>query len=285
MLNAFFKQILVSIIILFTTISCSLSPYAVENVTLNTANVLDSLHAQTPPSPVYARTPDAIVLCRSHQCSNAAAANNREFIFNALWHFFDQNVYSSVLLCEADEIHRRCYENFISYPVHAGITPGNVFTDSANLADVRLLKAEQKIELVLNYNYHFNGVVPNCKPSRLVVSVNSPNQIIMEDLGHECRLTTIGGSIISTVYGIDFIDLDYGLIGMHYSIGASGTAHGGKIGYMLMRFLKTGRPRNNTLKNADAVETIQTKPNEPPKTAQETIPEGHYTYSPIPLSQ
>ena len=202
------------------------------------------------PSPIFSRTSEAIMVCRSHQCPTAKKLNSREFLFNSLWYFFDSNVYSTVLLCEADEIHRRCYDNFISFPVKAGVTPGDIFVDSADLADVRMLRNEQQIELIVNYKYYFNGVIPSCRPSRAVLSVNSPDQIILEDaLGHECRLTTVGGSLITSVISIDFIDLDYGLIGGHYSFGVAGTASGGKVGYILMRFVKDGLARHGMFKS------------------------------------
>ena len=92
------------------------------------------------------------------------------------------------------------------------------------------------------------------------------------------------------MYGIDFIDLDYGLIGTHYSIGASGTAHGGKVGYMLMRFLKDGKPRVETLKNEkpeymQPAEVIYKPTGEKGTPVENAFPPGHYTFSPVPLGK
>ncbi|MGD9639112.1 MAG: hypothetical protein AB7U85_08655 [Alphaproteobacteria bacterium] len=264
-LKKYSKKLCVLVLALIMA-SCYQAPYGYDD----TAVFLDEVHSSLPPSPIFSRTPDAIMLCRSHQCVATNKLNNREFIFNTLWYFFDTNVYSTVLLCEADEIHHKCYDNFISYPVKAGITPGNIFVDSADLSDVRLLRAEQKIELIIGYKYYFNGITPSCRPSKTVISVNSPDQIIMEDAtGHECRLTTVGSSVMTTVYSVDFIDLDYGLIGAHYSIGASGTAYGGKVGYILMRFVKDGLSRNKMFK-ADRNLNYVTQPKECDETGTAT---------------
>ena len=56
---------------------------------------------------------------------------------------------------------------------------------------------------------------------------------------------------INNIYNIDYIDLDYGIIGAYYSTGMTGASNGGNNGYVLMKFQYTDanlkKPQNNCL--------------------------------------
>ena len=88
----------------------------------------------------------------------------------------------------------------------------------------------------------------------------------MEDNGYTCKMTTIGNTIVSTMFAIDYIDLDYGYIGGYYSIGLSGPAYGGGSGYMIIRL-----PNDITVEAKD----FEVKPLEPKieESVEETIEE------------
>ena len=70
----------------------------------------------------------------------------------------------------------------------------------------------------------------------------------MEDAGYNCKMTTIGNTNVKTVFTIDYIDLDYGYIGGHYSIGMSGPAYGGSNDYMILRLPRNAYPLSPALK-------------------------------------
>jgi hypothetical protein len=63
-----------------------------------------------------------------------------------------------------------------------------------------------------------------------------------QDYGFACKFTTIGKTTLSMFYSINYLDLDYGIVGAYYSVGSSGPAIGGGNGYMLMRFKNNAYP-------------------------------------------
>ena len=61
----------------------------------------------------------------------------------------------------------------------------------------------------------------------------------MEVPGFECRFTKTGTTVLSSLYNIDYVDMDYGILGAYYTLGAGQTSKGGRVGYALMRFTET----------------------------------------------
>lgn len=96
--------------------------------------------------------------------------------------------------------------------------------------------------MMLNYNVTYNGQTPECSPDKTLLYVKNADNIVLEDKGYRCKMTTIGTTTVKTMFLIDFIDLDYGFIGGYYSIGLSGPSYGGGTGYMMLRMPKTGYP-------------------------------------------
>jgi hypothetical protein len=190
----------------------------------------------------------SIVVCRSHQCAPAKLSMSKEYIFNSLLHLFDNNNYQKILVCQADADAHTCLENFITIPLTVGITPTNAYIDQIKITDVIIGKKAQKINLILNYNLTFGGQTPDCTPSQSILFAKAINHVIIEDAGYNCKMTTIGQSTIKTLFSIDYIDLDYGYIGGHYSVGVSGPAYGGGSGYMLLRLPKNAYPLAPQLK-------------------------------------
>jgi len=127
-------------------------------------------------------------------------------------------------------------------PITVGITPAHAYIDSVKISDVSLNKGQKSINLLLNYNLTYNGQTPNCTPSQSLAFVQNAKNIILEDKGYNCKMTTISSTEIKTLFAVDYIDLDYGFIGGFYSIGLSGPAFGGGNGYMLIRLPKDAHP-------------------------------------------
>ena len=99
--------------------------------------------------------------------------------------------------------------------------------------------------------------------------------------------------MISTVFAIDYVDLDYGVIGANYSFGVAGPAYGGGTGYMLMRFQKNAFPSDPKKfvlpKGPQEMPTLPTNPSSQvkqeygTKTDAARIAPGQYKVTPLPL--
>ncbi|MFI3241075.1 MAG: hypothetical protein R3Y43_00740 [Alphaproteobacteria bacterium] len=185
---------------------------------------------------------DSVIVCRSKQCAPSKLSMSREYIHNALLRLFENNNKSTALICQASPTSKTCLENYITIPITVGIAPANMFIDSVKITDLNIGKGESKINLLLNYNVTFNGQSPDCTTANSIIYAKSSEHIILEDNTYQCKMTSVGKTNVSTVFAIDYIDLDYGFIGGYYSVGLSGPAYGGGTGYMLMRLMKDAYP-------------------------------------------
>ena len=170
--------------------------------------------------PAPLRMPSSVVVCRTKQCAPAKLSMSREYIYNSLLHLLDNNNRKKALVCQADAGTHACTETFVSLPITVGITPAYMYID--------------------------------CKPAKSLLYVKNVNNIVLEDSGYMCRMTSIGQTMIKTLFVIDYIDLDYGYIGGFYSVGLSGPAYGGGTGYMLIRLPKDAYPLSPELTSAAA---------------------------------
>ena len=186
--------------------------------------------------------PSSVVVCRAKQCAPAKISMSKEYIYNSLMHLLDNNAQNKALICSADPSSHVCTENYITLPITVGVTPANMYIDDVKITDISAALGNKSLNLVLNYNVTYNGQHPTCKPAETLIYVKNSNNIIMEDAGYSCKMTTIGNTTIKTLFAIDYIDLDYGYIGGYYSIGLSGPAYGGGSGYMVLRLPKDAYP-------------------------------------------
>ena len=182
-------------------------------------------------------TPTSVVVCRDRQCAAASQTMTREFLYNQLVSFFENNVGQPVLLCEADQVHRVCYENGLEFNVMSGITPVKVFVESAKILDVKPAHRSSALEMSFDYTMTLNNDTrPSCQAAVSRMKVSSADSIRIETPGFNCDFTAQGRTAVNMTYSVDYIDLDYGLIGAHYTIGTSQVSRGGGVGYALLRF-------------------------------------------------
>lgn len=228
--------------------------------------------------------PGSVVVCRSKQCAPAKLSMSKEYIYNSLLHLLDNNAQSKALVCAADPASHVCTENYLTLPITVGVTPANMYIDDVKITDVSAALGNKSLNLVLNYNVTYNGQSPTCKPAQTLVYVKNASNIIMEDSGYSCKMTTIGNTTIKTLFAIDYIDLDYGYIGGYYSIGLSGPAYGGDSGYMLLRLPKDAYPLAPALTTPEIAKpikaTIQTTM---PAPAAKTSPSAPKAAAPTPV--
>lgn len=197
-----------------------------------------------------------VVVCRSQQCAPANLSMTSEYIYNSLLQLFDNNNYSTALICQASDSVHTCLNNYITLPVKVGAVPTHAYIDSVKITDVILNKKQDNINLILNYNLTYGGQVASCTPSKSILFVRDIDHILLEDSQYTCKMTTIGTSSVKTVFIVDYIDLDYGYIGGYYSIGISGPAYGGGSGYMLLRLGKNAYPLSPALKAVSGASDI-----------------------------
>lgn len=186
--------------------------------------------------------PTSVVVCRQKQCAPADLSMSGEYIYNSLLHLLDNNNQSKLLPCMADPKTHVCIESYLALPLTVGVTPAFMYINDAKISDVSSTVGRKTIDLILNYNVTFNGQTPVCRPAKTLIYVKNAKNIILEDAGYTCKMTTVGSSSVKTLFAIDYIDLDYGYIGGYYSIGVSGPAFGGGSGYMLLRLPKDAYP-------------------------------------------
>lgn len=182
------------------------------------------------------KMPKSIIVCRAKQCAPAQLSMSKEYIYNTLLHMLDSNARKKALICAADANTHACTEEYVSMPITVGITPAYLYIDDVKITDVSISrKNTSALDLILNWNISYNGQTPICRPSKTLLYAKNINNVIMEDNGYNCKITTIGTSTVKTLFAIDYIDLDYGYIGGFYSVGLSGPAFGGGSGYMMLR--------------------------------------------------
>ena len=226
------------------------------------------------------KMPKSIIVCRAKQCAPAQAAMSKEYIYNTLLHMLDSNARKKALVCAADANTHACTEEYVSMPITVGITPAYLYIDDVKITDVSISrKNTSALDLILNWNISYNGQTPICRPSKTLLYAKNINNVIMEDNGYSCKLTTIGTSTVKTLFAIDYIDLDYNYIGGFYSIGLSGPAFGGGTGYMLLRLPEdiSMNPKDFQVKKEEKVE--QPAPAVVPYYAQQTM----YQHGKVPV--
>ena len=215
------------------------------------------------------KMPKSIIVCRAKQCAPAQETMSKEYIYNTLLHMLDSNARKKALVCAADANTHACTEEYVSMPITVGITPAYLYIDDVKITDVSISrKNTSALDLILNWNISYNGQTPICRPSKTLLYAKNINNVIMEDNGYNCKITTIGTSTVKTLFAIDYIDLDYGYIGGFYSVGLSGPAFGGGSGYMLLRL-----PEEISMNPKDfQVKKAELKKDEPKKAEVQTAP-------------
>lgn len=190
------------------------------------------------------KVPNAIVVCRTYECAPADRFMSREFLYNSMIQLLDNNMGAKVQICEGDDKYQRCYDNHIRFPIRAGAADGFGVIQTARLYDIKLDRSNHKADIVIGFDMYYNGMPIECTPSTMSLFSRSTEYMVLEDSGWRCKFTTMGTSMLSIVLSIDFLDLDYGIVGGFYSIGLSGSARGGSNGYMLIKFQNNSYPEN-----------------------------------------
>jgi hypothetical protein len=106
-----------------------------------------------------------------------------------------------------------------------------------------------------------------------MVPLNS--QAILSNREFSCNMTSDGSSNVSLMVSIDYIDLDYGILGGYYSLGMQGPTTGGGTGYALF---KTEFATSDMQFRAQITEETDIIG---PNNAMRTIQPGEYAVEPL----
>lgn len=185
------------------------------------------------PGAAFADRP--MVICRNFGCTRLNEKITRTFLFNSLVNTFFMNQHSRVYICEADPFSRDCLQSGISFPVRSGIANALIKIPKATISKVNVSTGLSKASIGMTYDLLVNGISRVCEPTTMDVIVPVNSQATLSNREFSCKLTSDGHSNISLLINIDYIDLDYGILGGYYSLGTQGSTTGGGTGYALFK--------------------------------------------------
>ena len=175
------------------------------------------------------------VICRDFNCTRLNNRITRTFLFNSLANMFLTNAHSRVYICEADPFSRSCLQSGISFPVRSGIANALIKIPKATISQVNLSTGLSRATATMNYEFLVNGIKRTCEPTIMDISVPNNSQATLMNREFACNLTSDGMANVSLLLSVDYIDLDYGLIGAYYSLGLQGPTMGSANGYAVFK--------------------------------------------------
>lgn len=223
-----------------------------------------SLH----PGVMFADRP--MIICRNFGCTRLNDKITRTFLFNSLSNMFMMNAHSRVYICEADPFSRDCLQSGISFPVRSGIANAMVKIPKATISQVNVSTGLSRATVGMTYEFLVNGIDRTCEPTIMDIMVPINSQATLSNREFACNMTSDGISNVSLLVSIDYIDLDYGILGGYYSLGMQGPTTGGGTGYALF---KTEFATSNMRFRAATDDTMDT--------ASLTIQPGEYAVEPL----
>ncbi len=192
-----------------------------------------AIQSQIYPGSMYASRP--MVICRNFGCTHLNDRITRTFLFNSLANMFMMNAHSTLSICEADPFSRDCLQSGISFPVRAGIANALVKMPRATISQVNVSTGLSKATVGMTYDFLVNGIDRKCEPTVMDISVPANTQATLSNREFTCNMTSDGLTNVSLLVSIDYIDLDYGILGGYYSLGLQGPTAGGGTGYALFK--------------------------------------------------
>jgi hypothetical protein len=154
---------------------------------------------------------------------------------------FLMNTKSRMNICESDPFTRACLQSGISFPVRAGIASALVKIPRATINNVSISTGLSKATIGLIFECLVNGIGVRCEPTTADIVVPANTNAMLTSREFTCNMTTDGLTNVSILINLDYIDLDYGILGGYYSFGLQGPTGGGGTGYALFKTEFTNR--------------------------------------------
>ena len=199
----------------------------------NNIEMARQMESEMHPGVMFANRP--MIICRNFGCTRLNDRITRTFLFNSLANMFMVNAHSRLYICEADPFSRDCLQSGISFPVRSGIANALVKIPKATISQVNLSTGLSKATVVMTYEFLVNGIDRQCEPTIMDIVVPVNSQATLSNREFTCNMTSDGLSNVSLMVSVDYIDLDYGIIGGYYSLGMQGPTTGGGTGYALFK--------------------------------------------------
>lgn len=223
-------------------------------------NIIDAREAKLSfnPGVMFAERP--MVICRNFGCTRLNDKITRTFLFNSLVNMFMMNAHSRVYICEADPFSRDCLQSGISFPVRAGIANALVKIPKGTISQVNVSTGLSRATINMTYEMLVNGISRVCEPTIMDIVIPNNSAAVLSNREFTCNLTSDGFSNVSLLVNLDYIDLDYGILGGYYSLGTQGPTTGGGTGYALFKteFTTGGMQfRAAVDENDNLIQTIQ----------------------------
>ena len=185
------------------------------------------------PGVMFADRP--MIICRNFGCTRLNDRITRTFLFNSLANMFMMNTHSRLYICEADPFSRDCLQSGISFPVCSGIANALVKIPKATISQVNVSTGLSRATVSMTYDFLVNGIERTCEPTIMDIVIPANSQATLSNREFTCNMTSDGLSNVSLLVNIDYIDLDYGILGGYYSLGMQGPTTGGGTGYALFK--------------------------------------------------
>lgn len=199
----------------------------------NNIEMARQMESEMHPGVMFANRP--MIICRNFGCTRLNDRITRTFLFNSLANMFMVNAHSRLYICEADPFSRDCLQSGISFPVRSGIANALVKIPKATISQVNLSTGLSKATVGMTYEFLVNGIDRQCEPTIMDIIVPVNSQATLSNREFTCNMTSDGLSNVSLMVSVDYIDLDYGIIGGYYSLGMQGPTTGGGTGYALFK--------------------------------------------------
>ncbi|MBR4892182.1 MAG: hypothetical protein IKZ34_03330 [Alphaproteobacteria bacterium] len=198
-------------------------------------NIIDARNEESfmHPGVMFANRP--MVICRNFGCTRLNDRITRSFLFNSLANMYMMNAHSRVYICEADPFSRDCLQSGISFPVRSGIANAMVKIPKATISQVSVSTGLSKATVGMTYEFLVNGIDRKCEPTVMDIMVPVNSEAVLSNREFACNMTSDGISSVSLILSLDYIDLDYGILGGYYSLGMQGPTTGGGTGYALFK--------------------------------------------------
>jgi len=223
-------------------------------------NIVDARDAEAlaHPGVMFAERP--MVVCRDFGCTRLNDKITRTFLFNSLVNTFMMNAHSRLYICEADPFSRDCLQSGISFPVRSGIANALVKIPKATISQVNVSTGLSRATVNMTYELLVNGINRVCEPTIMDIVIPNNSSATLSNREFTCNMTSDGFSNVSLLVNLDYIDLDYGILGGYYSLGTQGPTSGGGTGYALFKteFTTGGMQfRAAVDENDNLIQTIQ----------------------------
>jgi hypothetical protein len=198
-------------------------------------NIVRAREAESTAHPGVMFADRPMVICRNFGCTKLNDRITRTFLFNSLANMFMMNAHSRVYICEADPFSRDCLQSGISFPVRSGAANALIKIPKATISQVNVSTGLSKATVGMTYELLVNGVSRVCEPTVMDIVIPINSQATLSNREFTCNMTSDGLSNVSLLVSIDYIDLDYGILGGYYSLGMQGPTTGGGTGYALFK--------------------------------------------------